>query len=86
MRVSSESHPPVPGTLDLLTQSMDLMQANLARLRLAAYEPDLLIELPRNIASAYEFYRARELIEMGRLQARAALASWPRAGTPQREA
>jgi NTE family protein len=65
---------------------MDLMQANLARLRLAAYEPDLLIELPRNIASAYEFYRARELIEMGRLQARAALASWPRAGTPQREA
>jgi len=81
-----ENQPPVPGTLDLLTQSMDLMQANLARLRLAAYEPDLLIELPRNIASAYEFYRARELIEMGRLQARATLASWPRAGTPQREA
>ena len=80
-----EEHPREPGTLDLLAQSMDLMQANLARLRLAAYEPDLLIELPRNIASAYEFYRARELIEMGRLQARASLASWPQAGTPQRE-
>jgi NTE family protein len=44
-----------------------------------------LIELPRDIASAYEFYLARELIEMGRLQARAALTSWPRTGTPQRE-
>lgn len=80
-----ESQPRELGTFDLLAQSMDLMQANLARLRLAAYEPDLLIELPRNIASAYEFYRARELIEMGRLQARKALANWPAHGTPQRE-
>ncbi len=67
-----------PGTFETLTQAMDLMQANLARLRLAAYEPDLLIELPRNIASVYEFYRARELIERGRVQARKALAEWPR--------
>lgn len=80
-----EERPREPGTLDLLTQAMDLMQANLARLRLAAYRRDLLIELPRNIASAYEFYRARELIEMGQLQARAALTRWPRTGTPQRE-
>jgi NTE family protein len=81
-----EGQPPVPGTFDLLAQSMDLMQANLSRLRLAAYEPDLLIQLPRNMASAYEFYRARELIELGREQAQAALANWPRSGTPQREA
>jgi NTE family protein len=80
-----ESHPPNSGTFDLLAQSMDLMQANLSRLRLAAYEPDLLIQLPRNMASAYEFYRARELIELGREQARTALGSWPRSGTPQRE-
>jgi len=81
-----ESQPPVPGTFDLLTQSMDLMQANLSRLRLAAYEPDLLVQLPRNMASVYEFYRARELIELGREQARAALANWPRSGTPKRQA
>ncbi|BFI97522.1 MAG: patatin-like phospholipase family protein [Rhodanobacter sp.] len=67
-----------PGALELLAQSMDLMQANLARLRLSAYEPDLLIQLPRNMATAYEFYRARELIELGRQQAREALAHWPR--------
>jgi len=76
--------PREPGALELLTQSMDLMQANLSRLRLAAYEPDLLIQLPRNMASPYEFYRARELIELGRQQAREALANWPQAIAPER--
>jgi len=68
--------PREPGMLELLMQSMDLMQANLSRLRLAAYEPDLLIRMPRNVATVYEFYRAGELIEMGRKQARHALANW----------
>ncbi|HEX8778432.1 MAG TPA: patatin-like phospholipase family protein [Rhodanobacter sp.] len=72
-----------PGALELLTQAMDLMQANVSRLRLAAYEPDLLIQLPRNMANPYEFYRARELIELGRNQARESLARWPRAATPE---
>ncbi|HXD35666.1 MAG TPA: patatin-like phospholipase family protein [Rhodanobacter sp.] len=79
-----DEHPREPGTFDTLNQAMDLMQANLARLRLAAYEPDLLIELPRNIASVYEFYRARELIERGRAYTRKALAEWPRSGTTLR--
>lgn len=80
-----ETQPREPGTLELLAQAMDLMQSNLSRLRLAAYEPDLLIQLPRNMASIYEFYRASELIERGREQARKALASWPKTGTPLRE-
>jgi len=70
------TRPRDPGMLDLLAQSMDLMQANLARLRLAAYAPDLLIQLPRNISMAYEFYRARELIELGRERARTVLTEW----------
>jgi NTE family protein len=80
----SEGKPREPGALDLLYQSMDLMQANLSRLRLAAYEPDLLIQLPRNMSTAYEFYRARELIERGREQAREALANWSKSATPLR--
>ena len=80
-----EARPAVPGAFELLTQSMDLMQANLSRLRLAAYEPDLLIQLPRNMASVYEFYRASELIERGREQTREALAHWPRGVAPVRD-
>ena len=81
----SEGKPREPGAWDLLNQSMDLMQANLSRLRLAAYEPDLLIQMPRNMSTVYEFYRARELIEKGRQQTREALANWPKAGTPIRQ-
>jgi NTE family protein len=71
-----EPRPREPGAFELLNQSMDLMQANLSRLRLAAYAPDLLIQMPRNASTAYEFYRARELIELGRQRARAAFSSW----------
>ncbi|MBN8712402.1 MAG: patatin-like phospholipase family protein [Xanthomonadales bacterium] len=80
------AHIPAHGTFELLNQSIDLMQAHLSRLRLAVYEPDLLIQLPRDIANVYEFYRARELIERGRQQARAALASWPAAPAREPEA
>lgn len=64
------------GALELLGQSIDLMQANLSRLRLAAYQPDLLVQMARNVSSAYAFYRARELIELGREKTREALANW----------
>jgi NTE family protein len=66
-----------PGAMELLNQAMDLMQANLARLRLAAYPPDLLIEIPRNVSLAYEFYRAKELIELGRMRTKQQLDRWP---------
>jgi NTE family protein len=67
-----------------MTQSMDLMQANLSRLRLAAYPPDLLIEMPRNVSAVYEFYRARELIELGRERTEAMLDKWVPRGVPLR--
>jgi len=73
-----------PGAFDLMTQAMDLMQANLSRLRLAAYQPDLLIEIPRNVSTVYEFYRARELIELGRARTEKMLETWqPRMQMPR---
>ena len=76
LKAIEAAKPREPGALELLGQSMDLMQANLSRLRLAAYQPDLLVQLARNVSSAYEFYRARELIELGREKMRVALESW----------
>lgn len=73
---NGEPKPHEPGALELLGQSMDLMQANLSRLRLAAYQPDLLVQMARNVSSVYAFYRARELIELGRERTRAALEAW----------
>jgi NTE family protein len=65
-----------PGWIDTLTQSLDLMQENLTSFRLAADRPDLVIEVPRNACAVYEFYRASELIELGRERAERALAAW----------
>ncbi|GLQ88429.1 patatin-like phospholipase family protein [Dyella flagellata] len=76
LKATESIKPREPSALELLGQSMDLMQANLSRLRLAAYQPDLLVQLARNVSSAYEFYRARELIELGRDKMRMALEAW----------
>jgi NTE family protein len=70
-----------PGLLELLGQAMELMQGNLARLRLAAYRPDLLIELPCDCCAVYEFYRAEELIALGHAATTRALADWRSAHT-----
>ena len=65
-----------PGRMELMGQALDLMQANLAHLRLAANRPDLLIEIPRNACAIYEFYRAEEMIALGRERADRAIAAW----------
>jgi NTE family protein len=48
---------------------MQAMQDTIARLRRAAYSPDVTVEIPRNACGYYEFWRAEELIELGRERA-----------------
>ncbi len=65
-----------PGWVNTLTQALDLMQENLTSFRLAADRPDLVIQIPRNASAVYEFYRASELIELGRERTERALKAW----------
>ena len=51
--------------LEIADQSFDAMQGAIARQKLAAYPPDVIIELPRNICGMLEFDRADEMIELG---------------------
>jgi NTE family protein len=53
------------GMLDIADQSFDAMQGAIARQKLAAYPPDVIIELPRNLCGTLEFDRAEEMIEIG---------------------
>ena len=62
-----------PGMLELFARSLDLVQETLTRFKLAAQPPDLVISIPRNVCAFYEFHRAKELIELGRLRTREAL-------------
>ena len=50
---------------DAALLSLDAMQASIARCMLAAYPPDLLIEVPIDTCGAHEFYRAEEVITAG---------------------
>lgn len=61
------------GMYDLLTRSMDTMQTAITRLKLAAYRPDVLIGMPRNLCGFFEFDRAEGLIQFGYERARAVL-------------
>ena len=61
------------GFFDVISKSIDAMQNNIARFKLAPYTPDIIIEIPRDSCSIYDFDRAQELIEIGRIQAQKAL-------------
>lgn len=50
---------------DVVYTAFDAMQSTIARHKLAAYPPDVLIDIPRNVASIMEFDRAEEMIELG---------------------
>ena len=59
---------PTRGLVQVATAAMDAMQTTIARLRLATCSPDVLVEIPRTACGFYEFWRAEELIELGRQQ------------------
>lgn len=42
------------------------MENTIAGLKLAAYSPDVTIEIPRNACRIHEFWRAEEMIALGR--------------------
>lgn len=62
-----------PGILELFARSLDVVQETITRFKLAAQPPDLVIPIPRNACAFYEFHRAEELIQLGRLRTREVL-------------
>lgn len=54
-----------PDAAELLTKSIDVMQGAIARLKLAAYSPDKVVEIPRDACTFFEFHRASEMAELG---------------------
>ena len=61
------------GLSELMARSLDTMQAQIARVHLALDPPELVIRIPRDACLFYEFWRAAELIDIGRTEAEKAL-------------
>lgn len=56
--------------LDLINQSFEVMQTSLSQYKIAGYPPDVLIEVPKRGCRFFEFYKAPELIALGRRMAK----------------
>lgn len=61
------------GAYDVAYLVFDAMQSTIARQKLAAYPPDLTIEIPRDAARTFDIDRAAEMIKLGREAAESAL-------------
>jgi NTE family protein len=61
------------GLTEVMARALDTMQAQIARAQLALDPPERVIRIPRDACLFYEFWRAREVIEIGRVEAEKAL-------------
>jgi NTE family protein len=62
--------------LELINQSFEVMQTSLSQYKIAGYPPDILINVPKRVCRFFEFYKAPELIMLGRQIARDSLDSY----------
>ena len=68
------------GKFEIMNNMLETMQLALTRFKTAAYPPDLMINLPMTGCEMYEFYRAREMIDLGYLIANKALDAYETGG------
>jgi NTE family protein len=61
------------GMLELISRSFETMQNAIAAVKLAAYPPDVVVEVPRDACGVHEFHRAGEMIDLGYRLAAAAI-------------
>jgi len=62
------------GYFDLMNKTLALMTQHIAEVSMEKYPPDLLIQVSREASTMFDFYKAEELVEIGRLAAQKALA------------
>ncbi|WP_018934914.1 patatin-like phospholipase family protein [Thioalkalivibrio sp. ALJ24] len=64
-RLTEEQEARALGLIDMVSHSIEAMQGSIARFRVAAYNPEHLIEVPVNACGVFDFHRAREMIDLG---------------------
>lgn len=67
------STPKKLGFFDLMNKSYDLMQDRLSSLIIQNHNPDILVNISRNVCNTFEFYRGEAMIEEGKRACREGL-------------
>jgi NTE family protein len=70
----THAKPKHPGLIDLLNISYDYTQQRLIQLMIEKYQPDILVQVPRDVCGGFEFHKAQEVIEVGRRVFKEAIA------------
>ena len=63
------------GYYNLLNKTTSLMIQKISELTLEKHKPDFLIEIPRDAFGTYEFYKSKEILELGVNETRKALGN-----------
>jgi len=58
------------GMFEIMGQTIDIMQNAILECKMAGYAPDMVIGIPNDACGFYEFNKAHEIIEIGRIIAR----------------
>jgi len=66
------------GYIALLNRSYDMMQNKITNLMIEKFKPDILVNISREACSTFDFFKAAEVIEMGRIAFNKALAEYDR--------
>lgn len=61
------------GYTSMLSKAVDLMENRIIELSLEKHQPDIVIPVSREVCSMFEFYKAKETIEAGRVAAKETL-------------
>ncbi|MFN8256864.1 MAG: patatin-like phospholipase family protein [Bacteroidales bacterium] len=63
-------------TVQLLAYSYDMMQNKITNLTLEKYPPDILVNISKNACSTFDFFKAAEIINLGRNEFKKAMAAY----------
>lgn len=64
------------GRIQTINMMFETMQESLTQYKVAGYPPDLLISIPKDACNFYEFWRSKELIDLGHKITTEALAKF----------
>ena len=69
----------------IFSKTIETMQNLITRYELAAHQPDILMEIPKNLCGFYEFHEAQKIIDYGRSVATHAISEYEKLQNLQEE-
>lgn len=80
-KIMPSNHKEKLGYFDLINKTINLMMSKMSQESIEKYSPDIVIKVSHEICSVFDFFRAVELVEMGRHSAINSLKDYKNSNT-----